>query len=99
MKTLPGIALVLLLSIACSNTKTDQLPEKDSVAAGTPDTDTLAKAKPQEKTDSTIQTRIMRWQNVVVDENGTSYEFMDRDGNPFSCMINMPGFDFYNNQY
>lgn len=108
MKTLSGFILLFLLiiSLSCSNTKTDQLSEKDTAAvvSAEPATDTVlaklkAQARPTQSTDTTIQTHIMRWQQVLVNENGTSYEFIDRNGNPYSCMINMPDFDFYNNKY
>ena len=108
MKTLSCFILLFLLIISssCSNTKTDQLSETDTAATASskPATDTVlaklkAQAKPTQQTDTTIQTHIMRWQQVLVNESGTSYEFIDRNGNPYSCMINMPDFDFYNNKF
>ena len=106
MKALSTFVLLLLFAMtACNNSKPDQTSISDSVTtASNSETDTLlakikAQAKPVQPVDTTIQTRIMRWQNVVVNENGTSYEFLDRDGNAISCIINMAGFDFYNNPY
>lgn len=108
MKTLSGFMLMFLLfvTVSCSNLKTDQSSETDTVATVStePAADTVlarlkAQARPTQPTDTTIQTHIMRWQQVLVNENGTSYEFIDRNGNPYSCMINMPDFDFYNNKY
>lgn len=75
------------------------MAETDSVTVQAQDSLSLTQLRPTAETDSTKQFLTLKWKNVLVDEFGTMYEFMDNKGNPYTFMINIPNFDFYDNEY